>query len=66
MDAFNKKNDLLPRFHDAPGGGQMATLIVTEESLSEYDNADKEEREASARAREILVRILEINAILQK
>jgi hypothetical protein len=65
MDAFNKKNDLLPKFHDAPGGGQMATLIVTEESLSEYDNADREEKEASARLREILKKIWEINAKLQ-
>jgi hypothetical protein len=43
----------------------MATFIVTEESLSEYDNADKEEKEASARLREILEKIWEINAKLQ-
>jgi hypothetical protein len=65
MVAFNKKNALLPEFHDAPGGGQMATLIVTEEYLSEYDNADKEEREASAKLRETLEKIWEINAKLQ-
>ena len=65
MDAFNKKNDLLPKFHDAPGGGQMATLILTKEYLSEYDNADKEEREASAKLRETLEKIWGINAKLQ-
>ena len=48
MDAFNKRNDLLPKFHDALGV-KMATLILTTEYLSEYDNAEKEEREASAK-----------------
>jgi hypothetical protein len=66
MDAFNKRNDLLPKFHDAPFGTQMAELTVTIESLAEYEKADKEEREASAKAREILARILEINAVLNR
>jgi hypothetical protein len=66
MEAFNKKNDLLPKFHDAPFGVKMAELTPTTESLVEYDKAEKEEREASAKAREILGRILEINAILQQ
>ncbi|HEY55030.1 MAG TPA: hypothetical protein G4N91_01950 [Dehalococcoidia bacterium] len=66
MDAFNKRNDLLPKFHDAPFGVKMAELTPTTESLVEYDKADKEEREASAKARETLARILEINAILKQ
>ena len=66
MEAFNKKNDLLPKFHDAPFGVKMAELTLTTEALVEYDKAEKEEREASAKAREILARILEINAIIQQ
>ena len=54
MDAFNKRNGLLPKFHDAPDGVEMATLILTTEYLSEYDNAEQEEREASAKLRENL------------
>ena len=65
MDAFNKRNDLLPKFHGAPGGVEMATSILTTEYLSEYDNAEKEEREASAKLRETLEKIWEINAKLQ-
>lgn len=57
MSAFNKKNDLLPKFHDVPGGGQMAEFILTTEYLSEYDNAEKEEREASAKLRQTLEKI---------
>lgn len=66
MAAFNKRNDLLPKFHDAPFGVQMAELTLTTEHLAEYDKADKEEREASEKAREILAIILEINAILNQ
>jgi len=65
MDAFNKQNDLLPKFHEEPDGVQMAEFTVTLEYLSEYDNADREEREASAKLREILQEIWEINAKLQ-
>ena len=65
MDAFNKRNDLLPKFHDAPGGVEMATFTLTPEYLSEYDNAEKEEREASAKLRETLEKIWEINTKLQ-
>ena len=49
MGAFNKRNDLLPKFPDALGGVEMATLILTTEYLSEYNDAEKEEREASAK-----------------
>ena len=65
MDAFNKRNDLLPKFHDAPGGVEMATLILTTEYLAKYDHAEKEEREASAKLRETLEKIWGINAKLQ-
>ena len=65
MDAFNKRNDLLPKFHDEPGGVKMATFTFTQEYLSKYDDAEKEEREASAKYRETLGKILEINTKLQ-
>ena len=64
VDAFNKRNDLLPRFRDTPDG-VMATFTLTTELLAEYDKADKEEREASTKLREILEKIWEINAKLQ-
>ena len=66
MDAFTKRNALLPKFHEEPNGVRMAELIITPESLSEYDKATKEEREASVKVREILAKILEINAKLQQ
>jgi hypothetical protein len=65
MDAFNKRNDLLPRFHEEPDGVQMAEFILTTEYLSEYDKAEKEERKASAKLRETLEKIWEINRKLQ-
>ena len=65
MAAFNKRNDLLPKFHDAPFGVQMAELIPTPESLAEYDKAENEEREASAKLRETLEKIGEVNTKLQ-
>jgi hypothetical protein len=65
MDAFNKRNNLLPKFHVEPDGTEMATFIPTLESLSEYDKAEKEEREASAKLRELLQKIWAINAKLQ-
>ena len=65
MDAFNKRNDFLPKFHDAPGGVEMAELTLTPEYLSEYDKAEEEEREASAKLRETREKILEINTKLQ-
>jgi len=65
MNAFNKRNDLLPKFHDAPGGVRKATSTLTPEYLSEYDNAEKEEREASAKLRETWGKIVEINTKLQ-
>jgi hypothetical protein len=63
-DAFNKRNNLLPKFHAEPDGVEMATFIPTLESLSEYDKAEKEEREASAKLRELLQKIWAINAQL--
>ena len=63
MDAFNKRNDLLPEFHDTPDG-VMATFVFTTEYLAEYDKADKEEREASLQLRETLEKIWEINTKL--
>ena len=65
MDAFNKRNDLLPKFHTESEGTKMASLTLTTEYLSEYDSAEKKEIEASARVRETLAKILEINAKLQ-
>ena len=65
VDAFNKRNDLLPKFRDTPDG-VMAEFVLTTGYLAEYDKADKEEREASARLRETLEKILEINAKLQQ
>lgn len=65
MDAFNKRNDLLPKLHDASGNVKMAKLILTPEYLSEYDNAEKEEREASAKLRATWEKIPEINTKLQ-
>ncbi len=64
MDAFNKRNDLLPKFRDTPDG-VMATLTLETEFLAEYDRADREEREASAKLRETLEKIWEINTKLQ-
>jgi len=43
VDAFNKRNDLLPKFRDTPDG-VMATFTLTTEFLAEYDKADKEDR----------------------
>ncbi len=63
VGAFNKRNDLLPKFHDTPDG-VMATFTLTTEFLAEYDKADKEEREASAKLRETLEKIWEINTKL--
>lgn len=65
MDAFNKHNALLPNFQDSSLGMEMAKITLTTEYLSEYDNAEKEEREASAKLRETLEKIWEINAKLQ-
>ena len=65
MDAFNKRRDLLPKFHDAPGGVKMATFTPTQEYLSEYDDAEKEKREAFAKYREVWGKILEINTKLR-
>ena len=65
MDAFKKQADLLPKFRDAPGGVQMATLTLTLEYLSEYEDAEKEERKAFTKYREVLDKILEINTKLQ-
>ena len=64
VDAFNKWNDLLPKFRDTPDG-VMATFTLTTEFLAEYDKADKEEREASAKLRGTLEKIWEINTKLQ-
>ena len=64
MDAFNRKNDLLPEFHNTPDG-VMATFALTMEYLAECDKADKEEREASLKLRETLKKIWEINTKLQ-
>ena len=64
MDAFKKRDDLLPKFHDTPDG-VMAEFVLTTEYLAEYDKADKEEREASARLRETLEKLWEINTKLQ-
>ena len=65
MDAFHKRDELLPKSHDPPGGVEMATFTLTRENLAEYDNAEKEEREASAKLREALERMWEINTRLQ-
>ena len=65
MDAFNKRNALLPKFHEEPDGAQMAEFIFTIESLYEYENALKAESEAFAKRRETWEKILEINAKLQ-
>jgi len=65
VDAFNKRNDLLPKFRDTPNG-VMATFTLTTELLAEYDKADKEEREASTKLRETLEKIWKINTKLQK
>jgi hypothetical protein len=54
----------LTKFYDTPNG-VMATFTPTMESLAEYDKADKAEREASAKLRETLEKIWEINARLQ-
>jgi hypothetical protein len=64
VDSFNKRNDLLPKFHNTPDG-VWANYTPTMESLAEYDKADKEEREAAAKLRETLEKILEINTKLQ-
>ena len=64
MDAFDKRNSLLPKFRHTPNG-VMATLTLTTEFLAEYDKVDKEEREASAKLRETLEKIWEINTKLQ-
>ena len=64
VDAFNKRNDLLPKFRDTPDG-VMATFTLTTEFLAEYDKADKEEREASAKLRETLEKIWKLNTKLQ-
>ncbi|MBI4180501.1 MAG: hypothetical protein HY528_01055 [Chloroflexi bacterium] len=64
MDAFNKRNDLFPKFHDSPDGVKMATLTFTQEYLSKYDDAEKKEMEASAKYRETFGKILEINTKL--
>lgn len=64
VDAFNRRNGLLPKFRDTPDGA-MATLTLTTEFLAEYDKADKEEREASAKLRETLEKIWEINTKLK-
>ena len=65
MDAFEKRNDLLHKFHNAPGGVEIAELTLTPEYISEYNKAEEEEREASAKLKETRDKILEINTKLQ-
>ena len=65
VDAFNKRNDLLPKFHDTPDGVMATFTLTTEFFFAEYDKADKEEREASAKLRETLEKIWEINTKFQ-
>ena len=62
MNALNRLNGLLPKFQDAPDGAEMATFTLTTEYISEYENADNEEREASAKYREALEKLFEMNA----
>ena len=65
MDAFKKRNDLLPEFHDEPGGVQMATFVLTPEKISECDSAEKEERKAFTKYKDTLGKILEVNTKLR-
>ncbi|MDO8687224.1 MAG: hypothetical protein Q7K41_01410 [Dehalococcoidales bacterium] len=63
MDAFNKRDDLLPKLRDTPGG-VIATLVLTTR-YAEYDKAAEEEREAFTKLRETEEKIGEINTKLQ-